>query len=196
VSSARLPGQRAGLTRGRVLAAGHELLSDRGLDALTMRALADRLGVSPNALYSHVASKADLIDAMLDDVLAEVAAPPTHADDAAAALHALMTSTYDVLLAHPDLVPLYVARHGARGANAQGLGDVMIALLKRAEVTGPQALAARRVLIIYTIGFAAFATRAPFEQGDERALPEPQMRTSFASGLAWLLAGITARLDK
>ena len=193
MSTARLPGQRAGLTRGRVLAAAHELLSDRGLDALSMRALADRLAVSPNALYSHVASKADLIDALLDDVLAEVAAPPAHADDAATALHALMTSTYNVLLAHPDLVPLYVARDGARGTNAQRLGEVMIALLKRAGVTESQALEARHVLIIYTIGFAAFATRAPFEDGDERALPEPQMRTSFASGLAWLLAGITGR---
>ncbi|MBD0283747.1 MAG: helix-turn-helix transcriptional regulator, partial [Thermoleophilaceae bacterium] len=61
MNGARAPGQRAGLSRDRVLAAAHELLADGGLDALTMRALAERLGVRPNALYSHVASKTELI---------------------------------------------------------------------------------------------------------------------------------------
>jgi AcrR family transcriptional regulator len=40
-----------------------------------MRTLARRLGVAPNAVYSHVASKADLLDALLDDLLAEVTPP-------------------------------------------------------------------------------------------------------------------------
>src|SRR5919106_90497 len=128
MSGSRTPGQRAGLSRERVLAVARELLAERGFDALTMRALADRLGVSPNAIYSHVEDKTDLVDALLDDVLAEVEAPGPDADDPIEGLHAIMTSTFDVLLAHPDLVPLYVARQGARGPNAYRLGDVMIAL--------------------------------------------------------------------
>ncbi len=110
----RTPGQRAGLTRVRVLAAAREVLVEQGLEALTMRALARRLEVSPNALYSHVASKAALIDDVLDDVLAEVHAPDPDRAEPSTGLHALMTSTYEVLLAHPDLVALYLARGGAR----------------------------------------------------------------------------------
>jgi len=185
----RSPGQRAGLTRGRVLATAHELLAERGIDALTMRALAERLGVSPNSLYSHVANKTDLVDALLDDVLAEVEAPPVDVDPVAG-LHDLMASTHGVLLAHPDLVPLYVARQGSRGPNAQRLGEVMLALLDRAGVTGVQALEARRVLIVYTIGFAAFAVRPPFEDVGERPLPAAEVTANFESGLRWLLAGI------
>jgi TetR/AcrR family tetracycline transcriptional repressor len=191
VTVSRSPGQRAGLIRERVVAAAHELLAERGLEALTMRALAERLGVSANAIYSHVESKTDLVDALLDDVLAEVTAPAPDAHDPIAGVHALMASTHEVLLVHPDLVPLYIARQGARGPNAQRLGEIMLALLDRAGVSGPAALEARRVLIVYTIAFAAFATRPPFEDG-ERPLQTAEIAGNFETGLRWLLAGITA----
>ena len=186
----RIPGQRAGLTRERVLAAAHQLLTDGGVEALTMRALADRLGVSPNALYSHVASKAELVDALLDDVLGAVHVPALETEDPGAALHALMATTYDVLLAHPDLVPLYVARQGARGPNALRLGEVMLGLLAGAGATGPRALEARRVLIVYTIGFAAFTTSPLFDDHGDPRLPAEEVHETFESGLGWLLVGI------
>ena len=186
----RLPGQRAGLTRGEVVKAARGLLREGGLDALTMRALAERLGVAPNALYSHVPSKTALVDDVLDDVLAEVEAPAGDERAAGAALHALMASTYEVLLAHPELVPLFMTRQGARGPNAQRLGDIMLALLARGNTTGSRALEARRVLIIYTIGFAAFAARPPLEPGEGAPLATNEITRNFDSGLRWLLAGI------
>jgi TetR/AcrR family transcriptional regulator, tetracycline repressor protein len=190
VERTRLPGQRAGLSRARVLAAAGDLLAERGLEALTMRALAERLEVSPNTLYSHVASKSALVDDLLDDVLAEVTAPQLEIADPEEGLQALMASTYDVLLAHPDLVPLYLARQGARGANAQRLGEIMLALLAKAGLSGDRALEARRVLIVYTIGFAAFTTRPLFEPDGDPKLPAAETHENFTSGLRWLLAGI------
>jgi AcrR family transcriptional regulator len=173
-----------------VHAAAHELLGEKGFESLTMRGLAQRLDVAPNALYSHVPSKLALIDTLIDDVLAQVEAPTPDAAEPRAGLHALMASTYDVLLGHPDLVPLYLARSGARGPNAQRLGGVVTALLGRAGVTGAGAAAALHVLIVYTIGFAAFTTRPPIEiSGDARQRAE-EMRVNFDSGLRWLLEGI------
>ena len=188
----RSPGQRAGLTKSRVLAAARELLAEQGLAALTMRAVASRLGVSPNALYSHVANKMELVDDVLDDVLAEVRAPDPQSADPRGGLHQLMTSTHEVLLAHPDLVPLYLARQGARGPNAQRLGDIMLALLERAEVTGPRAREALYVLVVYTIGFAAFGTRGPLVLSDEIEAPSHELVANFDNGLRWLLAGIAS----
>lgn len=188
----RTPGQRAGLTRARVLAAARRLLAERGLAALTMRALAERLEVAPNALYSHISGKTELLDDVLDGVLAEVEAPPVDAVDAHAALHAIMASTYRVLLAHPDLVSLYLARQGARGANARRLGEVMIALLDRSGVTGDRAQEALRVLIVYTIGFAAFTVRVPGDAASETPLTVEAMDGNFDTGLRWLLTGITS----
>lgn len=175
-----------------MLAAARDLLAQRGLAALTMRTLAKRLRVSPNALYSHVASKNALLDDLLDALLAEVREPPPDLEEPGSGLHALMASTYAVLLTHPDLVPLYLARRGARGPNAQRLGDVMLALLARAGVTGDDALEARRVLIVYTIGFAAFVTSPPLEPSGHAAPSAADLVENFHAGLRWLLAGITA----
>jgi AcrR family transcriptional regulator len=191
VEQRRLPGQRAGLTRERVLAAAHELLSEGRLDALTMRALAERLEVSPNALYSHVDSKTALIDDLLDELLAQVDAPSPDVEDPSAGLHALMASTHAVLLSHPDMVPLYLARQGARGPNARRLGDIMLELLARTGVTGPKAREALRVLIVYTIGFAAFVTRGPIEPDGDPERPADELLENFDAGLRWLIEAIT-----
>jgi len=186
MTKARGPGQRAGLTREAVLTAAREQLTEGGLDGLTMRALARRLAVAPNALYSHVQSKTGLVDELLDELLASVRTPDD-ADGPIAGLTEVMSSTYDVLTAHPDVVPLYLARQGARGANAVRLGEVMDALLVRAGVTGPAVAEARRVLIIHTIGSAAFATSAP---DADRAIPTKESQRSFGQSLRWLLTGI------
>lgn len=188
----RGPGERAGLTRTAILKAAHEVLNENGLDGLTMRALARRLGVAPNSLYSHVDGKTELVDTILDDVLALIEEPDPDTETKAG-LSQIMTSTYQVLLDHPDLVPLYLARQGARGPNAERLGDIMLDLLARDGVEGTAALEARGVLIVYTIGFAALTTSSATEpDAAERAQPE-ELRTNFRNGLSWLLAGITSK---
>lgn len=65
-TEARIP-----LSRDRVLRAAVELADAAGVDALTMRRLGDELGFEAMSLYRHVASKNDLLDGMLDLVLAE-----------------------------------------------------------------------------------------------------------------------------
>src|ERR1700727_2573899 len=63
---------RRALTRERVVAEGLTVIADVGAQALSMRALAARLGVVPGALYRHVRNKEQLYDLILDAVLAEV----------------------------------------------------------------------------------------------------------------------------
>jgi TetR/AcrR family tetracycline transcriptional repressor len=170
-----------------VLEAAHELVASAGVDALTMRALADRLGVHPNTLYSHVASKGELEEALLDGLLADVAVP-AGAGDWRGGVVAVMRSSYDVLLAHPELVPLYLGR-GSRGQNARRLGDVTLDLLAQGGITGPPAAEALSVLIVYTIGSAAFAARPGFEH-QEPGARRARLDATFDRGLAWLLDGI------
>jgi TetR/AcrR family tetracycline transcriptional repressor len=165
----RSPGQRAGLTRAAVLAAAREIVAADGAGALSMRALARRLDVAPNALYSHVADKTDLLDQLLDDLLATVETD---------GIEAMMTSTYRTLTAHPELVPLYLERQGARGPNAVRLGEILDRMLGEAGVADvPEA---RRVLIVHAIGFAAFAGGY-----------DEWTAASFTRSLHWLLAGMT-----
>src|SRR3712207_393165 len=117
-------GERAGLTREAVVEAGLAVLREDGLDALSMRRVAARLEVAPNALYSHVPDKAGLLDAILDAVLADVAIPAR--GDWRTRIEALLLESRRVLLAHPDLVPLFLARQTG-GPNAMRLGEALLA---------------------------------------------------------------------
>src|SRR5437763_384140 len=69
---------RRALTRERVVAGALTIIGADGVDALSMRVLAARLGVVPRALYRHVRSKGQLCDLVVDGVLAEVDCQPRH----------------------------------------------------------------------------------------------------------------------
>jgi AcrR family transcriptional regulator len=62
-----------GITRERIVTAALELLDEQGMDDLTVRALASRLGVRPPALYWHVRNKQELLDEMATEVMRRVA---------------------------------------------------------------------------------------------------------------------------
>jgi TetR/AcrR family tetracycline transcriptional repressor len=181
----RHPGQRAGLDRDAVVAAARDLIARDGFAALSMRRLAGVLGVAPNALYSHVAGREELIDLLLDEALADVEVPSGDVG-AVDGLRQVMTSTYRLLLRQPDLVPQYLARQGARGPHAQRLGGILTALLAEAGVPSAARQPAVRVLIVHTVGSAAFAVPA----AGTHALGAEQLDATFRDGLGWLLAGI------
>jgi AcrR family transcriptional regulator len=65
---------RAPLTRERVLRAAVELADERGIEALTMRALGHELGVEAMSLYNHVENKADILAGIVDVVCEEIVA--------------------------------------------------------------------------------------------------------------------------
>lgn len=67
--------RRAPLSRNRVLAAAVELADEVGIESLSMRRLAQELGVVPMALYKHVANKEELLDGMVDAIVAEIDPP-------------------------------------------------------------------------------------------------------------------------
>jgi len=186
----RGPGERAGLDTDQVLAAARDVLRDSGVSGLSLRAVARRLGVAPNAIYSHVGSRDELLDAVLDDVLAEVRLPFAGevARDPLGAVRAIMLASYDVLLRHPGLMPSYLDRQGSRGVQAQQLGVVTLEALGRAGLTEPAAREAMRVLIVNTIGFAAFSARPT--GSPPGVMSAVELRANFLRGLDWLLDGI------
>jgi AcrR family transcriptional regulator len=213
-SDRRVPGQRAGLTLDTILVEARQLARDEGVERLTMRALADRLGVAPNALYSYVADKSALVDELLDAVLGDVATSDLDTMGWRDGLIELMRRSRGLLLSQADLLPRFLSRP-ARGPNAIRLGEASLALLARAGLDGARAVEALRVLLVYTFGYAAM-------EAPRRAEPEPDRRrirsaTAFASspdrprmaslaeplsrpatdatfelGLGWVLDGIAA----
>ena len=93
-TEARIP-----LSRDRVLRAALELADGSGAEALTMRRLGEKLGFEAMSLYRHVANKNDLLDGMLDLVLAEWQLPQGEGDWAQA-IRTSALSVHDALLRH------------------------------------------------------------------------------------------------
>lgn len=171
--------------------AAAELLAEQGADALTARGLGRRLGIAPSAIYSHVATMSELVDEVLDDLLGLIDAPDPKSSEWERGLIEMMLRTHELLLEHPGLVPLYMARRGARGPNAQRLGAIMLDLLAAHRVTGPNAREAVRALLVYTIGSAAFTAQPPIgADGESAGISSAELKGNFERGLRWLLDGI------
>ncbi|HYN96927.1 MAG TPA: helix-turn-helix domain-containing protein [Pilimelia sp.] len=193
MGTARARGQRAGLTRDAVLAAARDQIAEHGLAAMTMRAIAARLGVAPNALYHHAPGKEALVDDLLDRVLEPVRPPWPPPADPAARVEALLVATYDALLAAPDLVPLFLTRRRRSGPHADRLTAETLTAIGEAGRTGADATEALRALIVYTFGFAAVAGRPTADPGGSAPLPAERLRENYVHGLRWLLTGALGR---
>jgi AcrR family transcriptional regulator len=93
-------GERRRLDRATVVDAAIEYADARGLDALSMRRLAESVGVSAMALYKHVSSREELLDAMVEQVVERI--PPSEAGEAwVEALRARILAARDALGRHP-----------------------------------------------------------------------------------------------
>ena len=91
---------RAPLSRERVLGAAVALADEHGVEAISMRRIAQELGVVPMALYKHVANKDELLDGMVDVVVGEIDPPATGAGWRTA-IRRRVLSARGALLRHP-----------------------------------------------------------------------------------------------
>ncbi|MGJ7439684.1 TetR/AcrR family transcriptional regulator C-terminal domain-containing protein [Aquipuribacter sp. MA13-6] len=102
-----------------------------GLDRLTMRRLGAELGVEAMALYHHVANKSDLLDALADQVAAEVDDPPLDAPWKEQLRHRAV-ETHAALLRHPWAAMLWVTQTSGVGPARMGQMDASLATLRAA----------------------------------------------------------------
>ncbi|WP_371614295.1 TetR/AcrR family transcriptional regulator C-terminal domain-containing protein [Streptomyces sp. NBC_00454] len=103
--------QRIPLNRDRVLRAAVTLADAIGIDALSMRRLAQELGVVPMALYKHVANKEELLDGMADAIVGEID-PPAAGADWRLVVRGRILSARRVLLRHPWATRVIESRTG------------------------------------------------------------------------------------
>src|ERR1044072_9033330 len=144
---ARIP-----LSRERVLQAAIELSAGAGVEALTMRRLGDELGFEAMSLYRHVANKDDLLDGMLDVVLAEWQLPDADADWADA-IKAIARSVHDGLRRHPWAARLLTTGAHFRPARLRYM-DGLLGRLRRAGFDADSTYHVYHVLDGYIFGFS------------------------------------------
>jgi AcrR family transcriptional regulator len=155
--------RRRSLTREQVVAEALTVISTDGVDALSMRALATRLGVVPGALYRHVRNKEQLHDLVLDGVLAEVGCQVDHrlawTEQVKVLAHRLRT----VLENHPGIAGLLKTRDPL-GPHSLALAEAFLAALQQAGLPEPDTGLAFALVYDYTLGFALSSPTCVNEQ--------------------------------
>jgi AcrR family transcriptional regulator len=215
--SARKP-QRSGkpgrvaapLTRDGIALAAMALIDREGLDQLSFRRLAADLGCEAMSIYHHVPSKAHLMDALIDIMLAEIVVPK--AADVPNWLERMRLTAYSfraMALKHPDFFPFF-AVHRLNTLRGVAFIDAVIGILRTAGFSDSDAARYFREIGYYLTG-AALDETAGYARGPSAAEPvssevigasfrhldaaapffQPQhFQETFETGLEILLDGI------
>jgi AcrR family transcriptional regulator len=161
---------RGFLSRELIIKEALALLEEHGPGALSMRRLADRLGVAPTALYTHVRSKADLIDGLIDQVYAGLTLDLDHSGDWTQQLTTLSQAVRVHLLAHPAVVP-YALQQPGLGPHGLRLGEAIYDILRPAGFSDQAVVGTVYALLTYILGFVALEV--------PRAGTDPQTSDEF-----------------
>jgi AcrR family transcriptional regulator len=197
----------ATLTLDDIAAAGLDLIDQGGPDALTMRAVAEALGVSTMGLYHHVANKAALVDLLVDRAYRERPLPTPSGEDWREDLLVLSKWTREITKAHPAL-PQLRHQHHVWTSSLLTLGEHWISLWHRSglefEAANQAAVASATALIGYVNQEVAVADVTPPDDSKLSWLPNmrvlahqvPSAATNFDLVARSLIDGIYTSLSQ
>ena len=174
-------GPRRALTEEQILDAALTLLDDGGIAAASVRGIAARVGLAPNAVYTYFPDKAAVVKALVERLLGEVD-HDVFADRSQPwrrRVEALALELRARLLAHPGAVPLMI---GGRmdGPHALALNERLLELLADAGLTPVDAARAAYLLIVYVFGSIALEVAAHQQPGP---LPSESERVATRHGV-------------
>ena len=172
-------GRRPQIDRAAILDAAMQLADERGLEAVTMQAVAQRLAVTPMALYRHMDGKQALLDGLVERVLTSF---PLSSADApwAARLIATAEAIRSTAKRHPAVFPLLLTRPAAT-PGARIVRDSVQAALREAGLAEADAARAERLISTAVLGFAASEAAGRFRHHAQAVIDE-----DFAVLLSWL----------
>jgi AcrR family transcriptional regulator len=183
------------LTRDQVVATARRITAEEGATGLTMRRLAEALGVMPNAVYTYLPSKDAILDAVVDDLIGQVERPHTRMTWRNGLVF-LMGSYRKALLTQPGLVALTVSRP-MYGPNALRLREDMLTLLRSGGLGDGNSVIAFFALWAYTTGFVAFETaRVPGERDTAQRAQGQRLHASLPEDLFPSTRALARRLAR
>lgn len=175
------------IDRPAVLRASLAIADDRGLEGVTMQAVADRLDVTPMALYRHVDSKGDLLDGVVESLLDEIPDPRDDApwDEQLSTMGRALRAT---ARRHPTVFPLLL-QLPATTPGARRVRERVYRALRGAGVAEDSVERVERLLSTMVLGFAASEASGRFRSHSRKVIEadfdalEHIMRIGLASYL-------------
>jgi AcrR family transcriptional regulator len=187
---------RKPLNRERILAAALALVDEQGIGALSMRKLGQSLGFEAMSLYNHVANKDDLLDGMLDLVLAEMDSP--RPEEGLDGIRRAAVSAHDALTRHPWAAGLLMTPARVRPARLEFM-DALLGALRGAGFSAETTYHAYHVIDAHIIGFSLWQSTHDFALPEEisedlqafldRMLPQERYPDLHAHGMQHLEPG-------
>lgn len=156
---------RVPLSRERVLRGAMGVADAAGIGALTMRSLAQELGVKPMTLYHYVANKSEILDGVVDLVFGEIELPSTEGDWRTE-MRRRAESARRVLGRHPWAIVLLESR-ATPGPATLRHHDAVIGSLRNGGFSVQMAAHAFAVLDAFVFGFALQEASLPFEGSED-----------------------------
>ena len=150
----RRPGPRRALTEDGILDAALSLLDGGGVHAASVRGIAAKLGVAPNAVYTYFPDKAAVVGALVERLLGEVDRPAGSGGTWRERVEAWALHLRSALSAHPGAVGL-VLGGPLDGPHAVALDQQLQGLLAGAALPRPDTARAARLLTGYVLGAVA-----------------------------------------
>ncbi len=189
------------ISREDIVGAAMRIVTAGGYEQMSIRSLAASLGVAPMSLYRHIRDKDDLLDEVVDRLLARIWRPAAAEEEWQAWVTEAASRLRDFLVSQPAALHVYL-RHPVVSPAALDRMNAMMNVLRRAGIGEQTARSAYGTLHTYTVGFAALeAARAgaPPGTGDAdglaRQLAAYTTTRQFTEGLHYLIKGINSHIE-
>jgi AcrR family transcriptional regulator len=179
--------RRAQLTRQQVVTAAIELADRAGIDSISMRRLAQELGIEAMSLYTHVRNKEDLLDGIADAVIGAIPAD-TGAAGWRTSLRQMALAARGVMLRHP-WAPRAIETRAAPGPAALTYINTILGILREGGFSIAQTHRALHILGSRLLGFTQelFDDSADADQQAAPTLP-PGFAAAFPHAAEMALA--------
>ena len=178
------------LDEGSIVRAALALADDQGFAALSMRALASRLGVQAASLYYHVPSRDALEQLIVDSIAIPVIATGRTCTDAPALLRSVARTLRSSLREHPGAAMVVATRQISAHVFEAAVPDILVAMQSGLAIPGEDALYLIQSLYVLVTGLAL----AEFGDAPEPPAAPPEFYdTWFDIAVATFLAGVAAR---
>ncbi|MCX4092913.1 TetR/AcrR family transcriptional regulator [Nocardia sp. alder85J] len=153
--------------REEILDAAIAIADEHGLDAVSMRAVAERIGVTPMALYRHVRDKSALLDGLVGRLLATLLPPGAGAQPWDRRLTGIAHAARDLSREHPWAAQLLFSRPATTPDGALVVDAIYTALLE-AGVPDSEVPRLERLVSTFVLGFVASEAAGRFAGADDR----------------------------
>lgn len=145
--------RHARFTLDEVADAAIRVVDRRGLDGLTMRAVATELGTGAMTLYSYVVDRASLDALVVDGVLRDLHLPERPSSDWRSDIHLIAEQAWRAVRQHPNAIPLILARR-SHSPRFLDIAEALLVALSRSGLSGHALLVAFRAVTTLATAFA------------------------------------------